>query len=168
VTAGALALRQLANTTALREEPLAEVDGSRGRDDEGDHGLEERALLDERIVAYRLEGPLFFGGAHTALLELTEVSDVRVAILRMSHVTTLDATGAAVLADTVRSLESRGVTVLLSGLPERFVPRLAATGIQQHLTGLHHVFEHTPDAIAHARRHVARDDHHAVEVRPAG
>jgi SulP family sulfate permease len=167
VTAGALALRQLANTTALREEPLAEVDGSRGRD-EGDHGLEERALLDERIVAYRLEGPLFFGGAHTALLELTEVSDVRVAILRMSHVTTLDATGAAVLADTVRSLESRGVTVLLSGLPERFVPRLAATGIQQHLTGLHHVFEHTPDAIAHARRHVARDDHHAVEVRPAG
>ena len=168
VTAGALALRQLANTTALREEPLAEVDGSRGRDDEGDHGLEERALLDERIVAYRLEGPLFFGGAHTALLELTEVSNVRVAILRMSHVTTLDATGAAVLADTVRSLESRGVTVLLSGLPERFVPRLAATGIQQHLTGLHHVFEHTPDAIAHARRHVARDDHHAVEVRPAG
>ncbi len=168
VTAGALALRQLANTTALREEPLAEVDGSPGRDDEDDHGLEERALLDERIVAYRLEGPLFFGGAHTALLELTELSDVRVAILRMSHVTTLDATGAAVLADTVRSLESRGVTVLLSGLPERFVPRLAATGIQQHLTGLHHVFEHTPDAIAHARRHVARDDHHAVEVRPGG
>ena len=169
VTAGALALRQLANTTALREEPLAEVDGSRGRD-EDDHATEERALLDERIVAYRLEGPLFFGGAHTALLELTEVSDVRVAILRMSHVTTLDATGAAVLADTVRSLESRGVTVLFSGVPARFVPRLEATGIQQHLTTLHHVFEHTPDAIAHARRHVARDGHHhdAAEVRPAG
>ena len=112
-------------------------------------------------MAYRLEGPLFFGGAHTALLELTEVSNVRVAILRMSHVTTLDATGAAVLADTVRALESRGVTVLLSGMPARFVPRLEATGIQQHLTGLHHVFEHTPDAIAHARRHVARDGHHA-------
>ena len=158
VTAGALALRQLATTTALLEEPL----------DEGDHGLEERALLDERIVAYRLEGPLFFGGAHTALLELTEVSDVRVAILRMSHVTTLDATGAAVLADTVRSLESRGVTVLLSGLPQRFVPRLAATGIQQHLTGLNHVFEHTPDAIAHARRHVARDGHHVVGAGPTG
>ncbi|HYN65815.1 MAG TPA: SulP family inorganic anion transporter [Ornithinibacter sp.] len=171
VTAGALALRQLANTTALREEDLADVDRPRGgteRAHPGEHGLEERALLDERIVAYRLEGPLFFGGAHTALLELTEVSHVRVAILRMSHVTTLDATGAAVLADTVRSLESRGVTVLLSGVPERFVPRLAATGIHQHLTGLHHVFEHTPDAIDHARRHVARDGHHSVEVRPAG
>ncbi len=168
VTAGALALRQLANTTALREESLADVDLPRTPDEQGDHGVEERALLDERIVAYRLEGPLFFGGAHAALLELTEVSDVRVAILRMSHVTTLDATGAAVLADTVRSLESRGVTVLLSGVPARFVPRLEVTGIQQHLTALHHVFEHTPDAIAHARRHVARDGHHGQQLRPAG
>jgi SulP family sulfate permease len=171
VTAGALALRPLANTTALREEPLDGVDGSGERADgagHADHATEERALLDEHIVAYRLEGPLFFGGAHTALLELTEVSNVRVAILRMSHVTTLDATGAAVLADTVRALESRGVTVLQSGMPARYVARMEATGIQQHLAALHHVFEHTPDAIAHARRHVARDGHHAAEVRPVG
>jgi SulP family sulfate permease len=172
VTAGALALRQLANTTALREETLADVDGSRDTESaEGwsdDHAAEERALLDEQIVAYRLEGPLFFGRAHTALLELTEISNVKVAILRMAHVTTLDATGAAVLADTVRALESRRVTVLLSGMPARFVPRLEATGIHQHLTELHHVFEHTPDAIAHARRHVARDGHHVLGVRPAG
>jgi SulP family sulfate permease len=172
VTAGALALRQLANTTALREETLAEVDGSRdAASAEGwsdDHAAEERALLDEQIVAYRLEGTLFFGRAHTALLELTEISNVKVAILRMAHVTTLDATGAAVLADTVRALESRRVTVLLSGMPARFVPRLEATGIHQHLTELHHVFEHTPDAIAHARRHVARDGHHVLGVRPAG
>jgi SulP family sulfate permease len=171
VTAGALALRPLANTTALREEPLDGVDGSGERADgagHADHATEERALLDEHIVAYRLEGPLFFGGAHTALLELTEVSNVRVAILRMSHVTTLDATGAAVLADTVRALESRGVTVLQSGMPAGYVARMEATGIQQHLAALHHVFEHTPDAIAHARRHVARDGHHAAEVRPVG
>ena len=173
VTAGALALRQLANTTTLHEEPLAGADEARAGDSsEGwseSHAAEERALLDEHIVAFRLEGPLFFGGAHTALLELTEVSNVRVAILRMAHVTALDATGAAVLADTVRSLESRGVTVLLSGVPEAFLARMEATGIQQHLTALHHVFEHTPDAIAHARRHVARDGHHrAAEVRPAG
>lgn len=154
VAAGGLALRQLARTTALAEEEL-------GAYDEGDHATEEGALLHEHVVAYRLEGPLFFGGAHTALLELTELSRVRVVILRLSHVTTLDATGAAVLADTIRSLEARGVTVLLSGLPERFVPRLAATGIHQHLLARHHLFEHTPDAIEHARRHV-RQAHAAV------
>ena len=74
-------------------------------------------------MAYRFEGPLFFGGAHMALLELTEVSDIRVVILRMSHVTTLDATGAAVLADTIRSLERRDVAVLMSGLPDAFTRR---------------------------------------------
>ena len=163
VTAGGLALRQLARTTALHEEELPRPDS-----DEGEHGAEESALLHERVVAFRLEGPLFFGGAHTALLELTEVSDVRVVILRMSHVTTLDATGAAVLADTIRSLEARGVTVLLSGVPERFVGSLESSGIHQHLTALHHVFDTTPDAIAHARRHVARDDHHERAVRPGG
>lgn len=160
VTAGGLALRQLARTTALREEDVTpEVDG-----DAEDHRGEEGALLREHVIAYRLEGPLFFGGAHAALLELAEVSDVRVAILRMSHVTTLDATGAAVLADTIRSLEARGVTVLLSGVPQRFVSRLQASGIHQHLARLHHVFEHTPAAIEHARRHVARDDHHTAAV----
>jgi SulP family sulfate permease len=167
VTAGGLALRQLARTTVLREEGLGGAPRADG-DDTVDHAVEEGALLHERVIAYRLEGPLFFGGAHAALLELTEVSDVRVAILRMSHVTTLDATGAAVLADTIRSLEARGVTVLLSGVPQRFVPRLRATGIHKHLTELHHIFEHTPDAIGHARRHVARDDHHVVDVRPGG
>ena len=173
VAAGGLALRQLARTTVLHEEDLHEAVRGQGSDDgpvagQTDHATEEADLLHERVVAYRLEGPLFFGGAHAALLELAEVSDVRVVILRMSHVTTLDATGAAVLADTIRSLEARGVTVLLSGTPQRFVPRLAATGIHQHLTGLHHVFETTPEAIAHARRHVARGGHHAPSVRPGG
>jgi anti-anti-sigma factor len=164
ITAGALALRQLANTTALREETATPADEADGGDT--DHGAEERALLDERVVTYRLEGPLFFGAAHTALLELTEVSDVRIVILRMSHVTTMDATGAAVLADTIRSLEARGVTVLLSGVQERFIARMTATGIHQHLTTLNHVFEHTPDAIAHARRHLARDEHHTAPAEP--
>ena len=167
VTAGALALRQLATTTELHAESVGDVEDSSDGDLD-DHGTEERALLDERIIAFRLHGPLFFGGAYSALLELTEVSDVRVAILRMSHVTTLDATGAAVLTDTVRSLESRGITVLLSGVPERFVARLSATGIHQHLAELHHLFDHTPDAIAHARRHVARDGHHAAGAAPSG
>lgn len=88
------------------------------------------------------------------------MSDIRVVILRLSHVTTLDATGAAVLSDTIRSLENRGITVLLSGLPQQFTARLEATGILQRLRDQNHVFGHTPDAIEHARLHVVRDGHH--------
>ena len=105
VVAGFVALRQTAKTARLDEVPL----------DEGDHTDEEQSLLDEHIVAYRIDGPLFFAAAHDFLLELSDVSNVRVVILRMSRVTTIDATGAHVLADTITRLEGRGITVLLSG-----------------------------------------------------
>ncbi len=162
VAAGGLALRQMAKTATLQEVPLADLGPSASEE----HSDEERALLGEHVVAYRFEGPLFFGGAHMALLELTEVSDIRVVILRLSHVTTLDATGAAVLADTIRSLERRDVAVLVSGLPARFVGALTATGVYAQLLERGHVFDHTPEAIEHARRHVTRDRHHEVGEPP--
>ena len=95
--------------------------------DESDHTDEEQSLLDEHIVAYRIDGPLFFAAAHGFLLELSEVSDVRVVILRMSRVTTIDATGASVLADTIGRLEGRGITVLLSGVQPWSRARAART-----------------------------------------
>jgi SulP family sulfate permease len=151
VLAGGLALRQLARTAELQVLPAHEASPA------GSHTEEEQALLHEHIIAYRLEGPLFFLGAHNALLELAEVSDIRVVVLRMSRVTTLDSTAAAVLADTVRGLESRGIDVLVSGVPEQFHRVLATTGLLGELAAREHVFTSTVDAIAHARRHVARD-----------
>ncbi len=89
VVAGFFALQQVARAAHVDEEPVSL--------DAADHDAEESALLAEHIVAFRLEGSLFFGAAHAFLLELSEVSDVRVVVLRMSRVTTLDATGASVL-----------------------------------------------------------------------
>lgn len=82
----------------------------------GDHGAEEHALLDAHIVSYRIDGPLFFGAAHRLLLELPDRLEVGVVIVRMSRVTTLDATGASVLADAIARLERRHIVVLLSGI----------------------------------------------------
>ncbi|MFJ6725916.1 SulP family inorganic anion transporter [Streptomyces sp. NPDC091281] len=109
VAAGALALRAVARQARMDQVDLR-------ADLPGEHGDEEHALLAEHIVAYRIDGPLFFVGAHRFLLELSEVADVRVVILRMSRVTALDATGALVLKDAVRRLDRRGITVLLSGV----------------------------------------------------
>lgn len=161
VVAGGLALRELARTAALTETTLEGLDDGPAAVQPSrpgaEHHTEEQALLDAHVVAYRLEGPLFFGGVHTALLELTEVSDLRVVVLRMAHVTALDATAAAVLAETIRDLEARGVTVIVSGLPARHRRLLEASGILAHLAERNHLFDHTPDAIAHARRHAARE-----------
>ena len=147
--AGFFALRQTATTARLEEVPL----------DDSDHHDEEQRLLDEHIVAYRLDGPLFFAAAHDFLLELAEVKRVRVVVLRMSHLTTVDATGAHVLADTIGRLEQRGVTVLLSGTRPEHVAVLAQLGVHRQLAHERHLFASTPAAIAHARLHAERVVH---------
>ncbi|MFE5285543.1 SulP family inorganic anion transporter [Nocardia sp. NPDC056611] len=137
-----LALRTVAKEARLHQIPL----------DDADHLAEEHELLHDHIVAYRLDGPLFFAAAHRFLLELAEVSQVRVVILRMSHLTALDTTGALTLRDAVGKLEHRDITVLMSGLREDHRRTLAAVGA---LPGPGHLFDQTPDAIAVARELVS-------------
>jgi MFS superfamily sulfate permease-like transporter len=149
VLAGALALRELARSARVDETPL----------DHSDHSDEERALLRQHVVAFRIDGPLFFGAAHASLLELAAVQDVRVVVLRMSRVVALDATGAAVLADTVKRLEARGITVLLSGVRDEHSNVLARLGVYDQLAHERHLFRTTPEAIAHAQLHAARTQH---------
>lgn len=139
-----LALRAVARTARLQQVPL----------EPGDHTAEEHALLAEHIVAYRLDGPLFFAAAHTFLLELSEIAHVRVIILRMSRVSTIDATGAHVLGDAINRLQRRGITVLLSGIAPGHEQVLTTLGVAEQLRRDGQVFPDTPTAIKYARTHV--------------
>ena len=80
-------------------------------------------------------------------------------ILRLSRVTSIDATGAHVLADTVGRLEARGVTALLSGALPQHQHVLRQVGVYDRLAHERHMFDRTPEAIEHARLHVARVTH---------
>ncbi|BCJ76872.1 sulfate permease [Catellatospora sp. IY07-71] len=146
VLAAFLAIRKIARAATLEQVPL---DGS-------DHHAEEEALLAEHIVAYRFDGPLFFAAGHRFLLVLTEVADVRVVILRMSRVSTVDGTGASVLRDAVERLEHRGVAVYLSGVRPEHERALAAIGVLERLRAQGRVLENTPDAITAARAMAGR------------
>ncbi len=157
VVAGFFALRDTARTAVFEATPL----------DKGDHRDEERELLDEHIAAFRVEGPLFFGAAHDFLLELAEVSWVKVVVLRMRYVTTIDATGAQMLAETIGRLERGGTRVLLSATKPEHVPVLRELGVFDQLAHENHVFDNTLDAIAHARLHVARIQHEESDGAPA-
>ncbi|HEX4812866.1 MAG TPA: SulP family inorganic anion transporter [Nonomuraea sp.] len=148
IVAGALALRAIARDVRLREMPLRP-------DLPGDHSDEEHALLAEHIVAYRLDGPLFFAAAHRFLLELSKVADVSVVILRMSRITTLDASGALVLGDAITRLQRRGITVLVSGIRDGHHRPLHALGAIARLDEAGQVFATTPEAISAARAHLA-------------
>jgi SulP family sulfate permease len=150
VLAGFFALQQVARSSRMDQEEVVLDDG---------HSSEESELLIEHIVAYRLEGSLFFGAAHAFLIELSEVSDVRVVILRMSRIAALDATGASLLADTIGRLEARHITVLLSGVRPEHQQALTHLGVYDELAHERHVFATTPEAIQHARDHVHKVDH---------
>lgn len=137
-----LALRTVASTARIDAVTL----------DEGDHSDEERALLAEHVVAYRIDGPLFFAAAHRLLLELPDLVEVDVVILRMSRVTTLDATGAHVLGDTITRLQRRGIPVLLSGLAPAHEAVLTSIGVAGPLRAAGRILPDTPHAISAARQ----------------
>ncbi len=120
---------------------------------------DESELMRDHIVAYRLDGALFFGASQRFLTELTAVSDVRVVILRLPDVQVLDATGARALGEIVAELESRHITVLLKGPRREHLRILRAVGALDRLAHEKHLFEHLDDAVAHAHDHVARVEH---------
>ena len=144
--ASALALKAVAASTTFDRDPIEHPDV--------DAGL-EHALLREHIVAYRLDGALFFGAAQRFLVEMTAVADVEVVILRMGHLRVLDSTGAQALAELISDLEARGITVLLACVrPEhaRLLEHLGALGAARVLPDI-------AAALAHARRHHLRRRH---------
>jgi SulP family sulfate permease len=144
VVAGALALRKIAASARIETVALTE----------GDHHLAEHALLAEHIVAYRIDGPLFFAAAHRFLLTLTETADVRVVIIRLSRISAIDATGALVLRDAVERLEHRGITVYFSGMRPEHAKTLTAVDLLDRLREEGKLFDATPAAITAARGHL--------------
>lgn len=140
--AALLALRAFARQSGLERQVVADVVPEVTPDDEA-------RLLHDRIAVYRIDGALFFGAAQRFLDELTAVTDVEVVILRLSGVRMLDATGANALAEIVRDLQARDVTVLLKGVRAEDRPMLEAVGALDALR--HPPFDELPAAIACAR-----------------
>lgn len=150
--AAVLALRAVADDTSFAREPL----GATAEEVTVDPVL-EHALLQEHIVTYRLDGALFFGAAQRFLLELTEVADVEVVILRLGRLRLLDSTGAQALADLIVHLQHRGVTVLLASLRPEHRRLLERTGTLDALVHPNHELPTIHEALAHAHRHLARN-----------
>jgi SulP family sulfate permease len=157
LVAGVLAIVRLAGTAQVVAEPLV----ADGVDDAAEH-----ALLAEHVLIYRLDGPLFFAAAARFLAELTATTDVQVVILRLGSIGLLDATGARVLGDIVDQLGERGITVLLKGASAEHTRIMTAVGTLAPVLDQHHVFDTLPAAVAHAVRHVRRDEHTAEHDHP--
>ncbi|WP_427172153.1 SulP family inorganic anion transporter [Arthrobacter sp. 92] len=112
---------------------------------------------DEHIAIFRLDGAMFFGAAERVLQEISQVKNIQVAIIRLSQVRMLDATGAHTLVDVISALELRGVTVLLKGIQPQHLELVTNVGVIRSLRHHKHLFTSLPAAVEHARSHVLRN-----------
>jgi sulfate permease, SulP family len=147
-----LALVRLAGTARAVPEPLT---------DDGVDRATEHALLAGQVLAYRLDGPLFFAVADRFLREITATTDVRVVILRLGALEMLDATGARVLGEIVEHLRRQGIDVLVKSADDEHRRLLTAVGTLAPLVERGHVFATFPEAVTHAAKHVAAASHPA-------
>jgi SulP family sulfate permease len=147
VVAGFMALRAIASGSGATQEELA---------DHHDGPVDEVALLSEHIAVFRFDGPLFFGAVPQFLAQLRAVQGVRVVILRLKGMTLIDASGADALSQIIDELNRRGITLLVKGIGAEHLEALT-TGVLVELRAKGHLFDDLDAALAHARRHVARD-----------
>ena len=116
----------------------------------------ERRLLRRHVVAYRIDGPIFFGAANRFFDQLLKAGGgLRVVILRLRRVPVMDATGASALESLGERLARDGVAVYLSGLQPQPHELLERMGVLRRLTakGMR-LFGTTEEAIAVARTRV--------------
>lgn len=125
---------------------------------------EEASLDREHILAFRIDGPVFFGAAAQFFDQvLKETPGVKVVILRMRRVPVMDATGLTALQGLVEALGRRHVVVMVSGLQPQPREMLERTGVLDLISrNRDHLFETSEEAIAHARAHLRREDHLAA------
>ena len=155
--AAVVALRGAARTTGVALEPIR---------------AEEPSPLDTSIVAVRFQGPLFFVSSERVFETVMEVGSVSVVILRLARLERVDATGAQVLAQIVRGLERRGITVLIKGVQDSHSVLFRQVGVLAALRHHKHLFVDFASALEHARSHVERERaaeelERASEQRPA-
>ncbi len=103
-------------------------DGTAGLDT-GD----QEQLRKHSIVAYNVEGPLFFGAARNFVREIERESRVKVIILNMEHVPVVDTTGALALEDIVDRLRRDKTKLIIAGMRKEVRTVLHRLGVSQKI-----------------------------------
>jgi sulfate permease, SulP family len=125
--AALLFIRKVALTTSINRVTAEEIDSGRA------HILQDKDIP-EGVAVFRIDGPFLFGTTDK-LLEITHRMDrlPPVVILRVRHVTALDATGIQAIEDLADRLHEAGHELVLCGArgqPRRF---MISAGLGRHM-----------------------------------
>ncbi|WP_085917142.1 C4-dicarboxylic acid transporter DauA [Halomonas sp. CSM-2] len=104
------------------------------------------------VALYKISGPLFFGAAEKAIATLRVIDhSIRIVVLDMRDVSSLDTTGMVALDSLRRELGEQDVGVIFVGLPPRMALKIKRAGIKREAGKLAVVSN-----LAHAERMARR------------
>ncbi|HXH54594.1 MAG TPA: C4-dicarboxylic acid transporter DauA [Gammaproteobacteria bacterium] len=89
--------------------------------------------LPDHVMVYEISGPLFFGAAEKAMSTLREHSSgLKVLILQMHGVPTMDISGVVALQSALESLQKKRIFVILSEVQTQPMEALNRAGLEPH------------------------------------
>ncbi|MHA6251560.1 SulP family inorganic anion transporter [Oceanobacillus sp. CAU 1775] len=108
----------------------------------------ELATKCPQLAFFTIDGPLFFGAADKfqSIISGTISSKPTVLILKMKHVSFIDATGGANLTSLVVDFNKNGGTTLLAELNEDVLEIIKTSGLYKEI-GANHIFDDASDAV---------------------
>lgn len=124
-------------------------------DDEGDEMASETHDIPEGVDVYEINGAFFFGAAETFKDTVNQVArKPKVLVIRMRHVSMLDATGLRALRDVVRRSKADRALVLISEIHTQPLAALERSPLAEEL-GPDAIFVSLDDALDRARSYLA-------------
>lgn len=81
------------------------------------------------IAVYQINAPLFFGSSRMLSQSAKSIKGVKIVVLKMYPVTSMDESGAVSLKDAIEEIQKKGIRVVLAGTRKGIMPMLESYGI---------------------------------------
>jgi SulP family sulfate permease len=126
VLASLLFIHRLSLSDSVNEIKGAYID----EEDREDPDALNRKVIPDGVEVYEINGPFFFGMVSTFIETMNNVeNDPKVRILRMRHVSSIDATAINALRQVIQKSKKANIVMILSGVSGRLLGQLETSGI---------------------------------------
>lgn len=109
--------------------------------------------IDEQVYVQHFDGPIFFGFTSHFKTMMKELPQVSVVIFRMYNVPSIDQSGMYALEDAIHELDSKNITVLITGLQEQPKKMLENIEVIPKLVPQNHVYHDLNAALEMLKEH---------------
>ena len=114
---------------------------------------ESYSAIEDQVYIQHFNGPIFFGFTAHFKQMMRELPEVSVVIFRMYNVPSIDQSGMYVLEDAIHELNSRDITVFITGITEQPRRMLENIKVIPVLVPINHIFPDLTAALQMLKEH---------------